>query len=36
VFTYLATHDAVSKERVELDVWAGDDLPPGTQRSSPP
>lgn len=32
VFAYLATHDAVSKERVELDVWAGEDLPPGTQR----
>lgn len=32
VFTYLATHDGVSKERLEAAVWADQDAPPGTQR----
>lgn len=32
VFTYLATHDGVSKERLEAAVWADQDASPGTQR----
>lgn len=32
VFTYLATHDGVSKERLEATVWANQDAALGTQR----